>query len=292
MIPHLLILAETADPEKVSAMASVVEKYGAGVVCIGIVVTAFILLFKHMLKQNNDLLNRIIESQENNKSDNSASPNNNCCNYREPMDKDELKDFIIEIVQQQVRILTEEKNVDVLNNYIKINDRVKPCIERIKNDFKADRVAAYVFHNGTHSSHGLPFYKYTCVSESIRRDAGITQVLNDQRALPLSMIDDEITLMLNRDGWFIIPNADTLIDSYPIVIGQMGRNKLKAAIGVSVYGPDQEILGFVVVEFKESQTCETLEGLVCRVKDRCDSLTSVFDFRRNKEDILGNSDQI
>src|SRR5574344_1514475 len=67
---------------------------------------------------------------------------------------------------------------------------------------------AYVFHNGMHSSHGLPFYKYTCLSEVIRRDRGITQVINEQKALPLTMIDDNIAIMLNREGWFVICDAD------------------------------------------------------------------------------------
>jgi hypothetical protein len=101
------------------------------------------------------------------------------------------------------------------------------------------------------------------------------------------MIDDNIAITLNREGWFVICDADKESDKYPLVIGQMGRNLLKSAIGVSIYSVDGDILGFVMVEFKKSKTKEELEGIVCRVKDRCDSLTTVFDFRRNKEDILG-----
>ena len=277
-------LSTEVSANDIGSFAEIIEKYGAGVLAIAVLAVLFIFIIKYLVKSNEKLLDTFTsELKKEIKENVPVIPES----QREIFSKEELKEFVIEIVRDEVKMLTEEKSVSVLDNHIKISSNIKPCLERAKTDFNADRVAAYVFHNGMHSSHGLPFYKYTCLSEVIRRDRGITQVINEQKALPLTMIDDNIAIMLNREGWFVICDADRESDKYPLVIGQMGRNLLKSAIGVSIYSVDGDILGFVMVEFKKSKTKEELEGIVCRVKDRCDSLTTVFDFRRNKENILG-----
>ena len=39
------------------------------------------------------------------------------------------------------------------------------CHAQIKGDnIDADRLSVYVFHNGVYSSHGLPFFKASCIS--------------------------------------------------------------------------------------------------------------------------------
>ena len=277
-------LSTEVSANDIGSFAEIIEKYGAGVLAIAVLAVLFIFIIKYLVKSNEKLLDTFTSELK-------KEIKENVPVIQEPQRElfffFLLKEFVIEIVRDEVKILTEEKSVSVLDNHIKISSNIKPCLERAKTDFNADRVAAYVFHNGMHSSHGLPFYKYTCLSEVIRRDKGITQVINEQKALPLTMIDDNIAIMLNREGWFVICDADKESDKYPLVIGQMGRNLLKSAIGVSIYSVDGDILGFVMVEFKKSKTKEELEGIVCRVKDRCDSLTTVFDFRRNKENILG-----
>ena len=277
-------LSTEVSANDIGSFAEIIEKYGAGVLAIAVLALLFIFIIKYLVKSNEKLLDTFTSELKKEIKETVPVIQEP---QRELFSKEELKEFVIEIVRDEVKILTEEKSVSVLDNHIKISSNIKPCLERAKTDFNADRVAAYVFHNGMHSSHGLPFYKYTCLSEVIRRDKGITQVINEQKALPLTMIDDNITIMLNREGWFVICDADKESDKYPLVIGQMGRNLLKSAIGVSIYSVDGDILGFVMVEFKKSKTKEELEGIVCRVKDRCDSLTTVFDFRRNKENILG-----
>lgn len=277
-------LSTEVSANDIGSFAEIIEKYGAGVLAIAVLAVLFIFIIKYLVKSNEKLLDTFTSELKKEIKESVPVIQEP---QRELFSKEELKEFVIEIVRDEVKILTEEKSVSVLDNHIKISSNIKPCLERAKTDFNADRVAAYVFHNGMHSSHGLPFYKYTCLSEVIRRDKGITQVINEQKALPLTMIDDNIAIMLNREGWFVICDADKESDKCPLVIGQMGRNLLKSAIGVSIYSVDGDILGFVMVEFKKSKTKEELEGIVCRVKDRCDSLTTVFDFRRNKENILG-----
>lgn len=277
-------LSTEVSANDISTFAEIIEKYGAGVLAIAVLAVLFVFIIKYLVKSNEKLLDTFTSEMKKEIKENvPVIPES----QKGLSSKEELKEFIIEIVRDEIKILTEEKSISVLDNHIKISSNIKPCLERAKTDFNADRVAAYVFHNGTHSSHGLPFYKYTCLSEVIRREKGITQVINEQKSLPLTMIDDNIAITLNREGWFVICDADKESDKYPLVIGQMGRNLLKSAIGVSIYSVDGDILGFVMVEFKKSKTKEELEGLVCRVKDRCDSLTTVFDFRRNKENILG-----
>ena len=277
-------LSTEVSANDIGTFAEIIEKYGAGVLAIAVLAVLFVFIIKYLVKSNEKLLDTFTSEMKKEIKENvPVIPES----QKGLSSKEELKEFIIEIVRDEIKILTEEKSISVLDNHIKISSNIKPCLERAKTDFNADRVAAYVFHNGTHSSHGLPFYKYTCLSEVIRREKGITQVINEQKSLPLTMIDDNIAITLNREGWFVICDADKESDKYPLVIGQMGRNLLKSAIGVSIYSVDGDILGFVMVEFKKSKTKEELEGLVCRVKDRCDSLTTVFDFRRNKENILG-----
>lgn len=290
MIPPIIL----ADVDTVSTFAEIIDKYGSGALALAIICFGFIFLLKRTTNTSDEikelkntigdeLKTGLKEALEANSA--TAKPD------KEPaMSRDELRDFVMDIVREQVRALKDEKDkpVDVLSNHLKINSLVKPTIERIKTDFNADRVAAYTFHNGNHSSHGFPFYKYTCIAESYRRDKGISPVLQDQRAIPLSMIDDEAVATLNKEGWFVITNTDTDVMDFPLICGQMGKNKLKSGVGVGIYSSDNDILGFILVEFKEETELDILEGLVHRIQDRCSALTIVLDYKANEDTVLSS----
>ena len=68
--------------------------------------------------------------------------------------------------------LHEEK--DLMTLFGNIHKRlIEDCREALE-ILNADRTAVYVFHNGVYSSHGLPFFKTSCICEIIKKNCGVS----------------------------------------------------------------------------------------------------------------------
>ena len=74
---------------------------------------------------------------------------------------------------------------NIVNIFMELNKTLKTECEHTMKKSNSDRSAIYVFHNGTHASHGLPFFKLTCISETISKNSNANIKIGDHSSVPL-----------------------------------------------------------------------------------------------------------
>jgi len=278
-----MLIEKMMSPDELGGFAEVFERYGFGTICCVVLIFGIFWFVKQNTKTQDRLWSKLDEL---------SKTSDTRDNGEKPMTREELKHFIEEIVHAETaKVFKDEtrKNVDILSNYNKISKAIRPMLLKAKDDFDADRISVYVFHNGTHSSHGLPFYKYTCIQEIVRREKQVTPRIAEQQGVPLSVMDELSSTSINEDGGFVIDDLVSLEYAFPMAIARLKRDGFNAAVAVSVYNENSETVGFVYLTFLDKKTKEELLSIKERVGDRAMSLSSVMDFNEHREDILSGN---
>ena len=186
MMQNTILLTTTIDNYSITSNADEIEKYADMIKNYGpatIIIAVFIFVFlsillvivkntlsvnKQNMKQQEELLEKMMEEKDN---------------------------------KDKVQIPVKEKNI--IEVFVKIDDSIKNILRKISDNIDADRLSVYVFHNGVYSSHGLPFFKASCISE-ITKGCEIAKKVNVHNNLPLSIFDD-IIKALYKDGKLSMP---------------------------------------------------------------------------------------
>lgn len=184
--------------------------------------------------------------------------------------QDKMLNTILDMIKQQNKLLDDKcntldgtngkekivvKETNIIEMFVKTSNQLKNILNSLRDETSASRVGVYVFHNGNFSSHGLPFFKTSCISEVISKNGGVPKVINIQQNMPLEMFDDTIKVLYNN-GYECITNVDESTDIYPYYTGIMKSNGVEASIGAAIYDSDNNILGVVIVDFSHTITKE------------------------------------
>lgn len=237
--------------DQVSKMAETVSQYGPAIVILSVFLIMFLILFfalvhtnqKHMdrmAKQNDEIFNRIFTSLP-------------------------AKDY------------DEE---DIVEIFTRLNDVFKEECKRINEKTKSSRTAIYVFHNGTVASHGLPFFKMTCVSEWISRSSGFSEQMSKHTNLNLALFSSLIT-ELHSHGEYIISDCGNMSDIEPYTYTFMST-RAKTSIFICVYDSNNRIMAFINTEFKECVDRRDLENIRNIIRDSCAKIQPVLEFSSYK----------
>lgn len=278
----LEILTQEIDPETLGGFAEVFERYGFGTICCVVIVLGIFWFVKQNTKTQDRLWDKLDEL-----SSKSQQPTQQSSGIG--LNKDELKDFIVDIVREETsKILKTEKtqNVDVLKTYSKISKTIQPMMIKAKDDFDADRISMFVFHNGTHSSHGLPFYKYTCIQEVLNREKLAPSRIAEQQGAPLSILDNmTLTQLAESDGFIIDVSMDYI---FPMATARLKRDGFKSSVAITIKAGDDEVIGFIYMGFSDERSKDELNDIMIRMSERASSVASILDFNKNRDEILGD----
>lgn len=130
---------------------------------------------------------------------------------------------------------------NIVNIFMELNKTLKSACDRTMRKTNSDRTAIYVFHNGTHASHGLPFFKITCICETISKNSNTNVKISEHSGVPISMFDYIITnLFYNSDHKINIENI-----SDPSEIVFLKNTKIKECFFIPIYDDDNNMMGFV-----------------------------------------------
>ena len=178
---------------------------------------------------------------------------------------EEYKDGMVEITNKMVdQILetydkkkpTEENEPELMKTFVKLresmHDYCKDCMDKLK----VDRLAIYLFHNGAHSTHGIKFFKVSCICENVRIGSGIREHSIEHSNIPLNLFDKMIDKLLS-DGEYIIINDDNLQSMNCRIF--ISSDKIKYAIAEAIFDKNNVILGFVIIESSKEYDEETTE---------------------------------
>lgn len=248
--------------EDVNQYIDLINTYGASTVIIAVFLVVLLSMFGYILRNNQKTNNQLVKQQQ------------------------ELVDMLLCKKDDNEEDKKEEhqtiiKEPDIVQVFLDINSSIKEILKDIFDDIDSQRIAIYVFHNGVYSSHGLPFFKTSCVCEFIQKNCGVTKSINSHTGLPLQMFDTGISY-IHKNGKISICDIDDesneIVHDCPILAGMFKNNNIKSASAISIYDHDNNILGILMAEFTEIRDEEFLENIENVLIDKAPLLSPILEY--------------
>lgn len=142
---------------------------------------------------------------------------------------------------------TPERQENLMNVFLRINNSLKHTCRELLNEIDSDRVAFYLFHNGTHSTRGVPFLKTSCICEFSKSGYNAYHLIQEHKDLPISFLGSLVSDLVEKRE-FVIYKNDTIMDAF---ISRIILNEEdKTCLFCGIFDPDSgEVLGFITAEF-------------------------------------------
>ena len=178
---------------------------------------------------------------------------------------EEYKDGMVEITKKVVDQILDtydkkqndvKKEPDLMVTFAKLRESMHDYCKDCMDDIRADRLAIYLFHNGSHSTHGIKFFKVSCICESVRIGSGIREHSIEHSNIPLNLFDEMIDGLL-KDGEYIIINDGNLQNKNSRIF--ISSDKIKYAIAESIFDKNNVILGFILIESSKDYNLTAVE---------------------------------
>ena len=238
------IVAETINNNAEETMTQVesytqlINTYGASAVIVAVFIVVLIAMLFYILRANNVTHKQMIAQQQ------------------------ELVNMMMEMVKRGENIEKESKKPTIIKEpnlvelFLNINGTIKDTLKDISEDLETDRTSVYVFHNGVFSSHGLPFFKISCVCEVVKKGSGVIKHLKDHAGMPLQLFDNTIS-NIYKNGRMTVYDADNeedeIVQTSPVLCGMLKNNSVKSATGIAIYDHDNNIMGILMVEYSDKK---------------------------------------
>jgi len=153
---------------------------------------------------------------------------------------------IDDLINKLVSKDTEEDIDEKLSNYAKNANRVRVLINRILNEFEADRIAVYEFHNGGKSISGVDFKKCSNTYETTNK--GIDELYNEQQNLPISVNFLWNKLLIDKKPIFI-SNIHTLEQTDNTIFQILDSQGIKSYYSKLILNYNSKPIGFIVITY-------------------------------------------
>ena len=216
------------------------------IVIIGLMLLITILLILIISMQ---MQKRFIESMKNQY----VQDNIKIKNYYDESNK-KLIDEVLKItkltaiVDKKEKQIDEKSEKDLFNTFVKLRNSMKDHCIKTMNEINSDRIAIYLFHNGTISTHGVKFFKMSCICEKVAIGSGVKEQSIDQANIPINLFDDMIEQLIDHGKYIIIKDDDTANSNHRIFIS---AKKIKYSQAVAIFDNDNNIIGFILAEMSE-----------------------------------------
>lgn len=134
---------------------------------------------------------------------------------------------------------------DLMNIFVKLRGAIKEtCINTMTN-IGAVRIAIYLLHNGTKSTHGINFFKMSCICEKVAVGSGVRERMIEHTNIPINLFDEMIEKLINYNRYIVMNNDD--INDYNKKIF-ISADKIKYTQLIAIYDINNNMLGFVAAE--------------------------------------------
>lgn len=257
--------------EPIVNIAGSINDYGILVVIAALMIVVFMAIITVFIKNNN--------------SSTQATINQNTQFVQALIDQNnELIERLSELTEANKELVTsaaepyDKKNlVDI---FLELNHVLKGTCKNAQESLKAGRVAVYVFHNGAVSSHGLPFFKLSCVSEWINRGSGFNVKIHEETNLPLTIFSSVVEEVKMHNS--VIVNQQSISKTTePVFYSWMASNNIGTCFIQGIYSSvDNTPMGYVSIEYSEEiiDVEDILPIVRTELKQACIKCAPVLEF--------------
>lgn len=236
-------VVESAKNSSPDGFAQMIADYGPTVVILAVFLSLFVFIVLALLKKS-------LKSNEEEKEQ----------NYRDDMAKvvDEIVSHLLPELQS-IPAKTEEGNNDT--GQLPVPNSTKSLVEEtvktaiiFKNVSKTaltsldcQRIAIYVFHNGTKAISGYPFIKFSCIYEYTNHNVEATIRGRNHKDVIIYEYSDLVNTLIT-DNEYVCSNIDN-IDSQDQIVKFIAGSDVKSIYMRAIKSEDDDIIGFTVAEF-------------------------------------------
>lgn len=206
--------------QDVGLLSHYINEYGPLVVILAVFLIVFLAIIGYILREN--------------KKSNEASVE---------LNEQIVTSILNNYFENNSHVITPKKydERNIVNIFMELNKTLKSACDRTMRKTNSDRTAIYVFHNGTHASHGLPFFKITCVCETISKNSNVNVKISEHSSVPISMFETIVSgLFYNSEHRINMNNT-----SDPTEIVFLQNTKIKECFFIPIYDDDNNMMGFV-----------------------------------------------
>ena len=168
-----------------------------------------------------------------------------------------LTNEMIRVIQSQQEELQSHRHLDkeLFSTFIKIKQAIKSYCYSTASDINAGRLAIYLFHNGTSSTHGVSFVKMSCICEKVAIGSGVRERMMDHSNIPINLFDDMAEELIDAGKYIIMGDDQSCSETLRRLF--ISSHKIKYTQLVSIYDADNTILGFVCAEMSNDYSRES-----------------------------------
>lgn len=202
---------------------------------------------------------------------------------RDKRDQELIDRLTIEHEEKEKEAQTEKNLVAI---FIRLNLVLKDECRQLQEKLNCNRVGIYVYHNGSKSLSGVPFFKTTCISEWLTRRLMVKTTLRQHTDVPLGMYYNIISDLF-VDGYKIIPDRDEIKSTEPAVYEQLCKLCSRSSVIISIKNNEEAPIGGIVIEFDDNLTDkDRIDTIVATGKELSSKISLLLDYSiYSKEDI-------
>lgn len=253
------IANNAASPDTVERYAELINRYGALIVIAAVFLVIILAVMVIMLKSYQKTQN-LIQTQNQTMFE---AILDNLASSKEEKTKD------------------KEEHKELVDIFIKMSIPIRSTLEVLADKLNADRTSVYVFHNGTNTSHGLPFIKISCLTEVMKRGTLVARKVLQHQGLPLSTFDKSISYLVSSQVGYILNNGED--DRFPAIKNMLMSAGVLSAGFLALYDDDNNMLGIIITEFATTKTEEEMESIIEVMKDESLKIIPVLDYADYQE---------
>lgn len=175
----------------------------------------------------------------------------------------------------------KEEHKELVDIFVKMSIPIRSTLEVLAEKVNADRTSVYVFHNGTNTSHGLPFIKISCLTEVMKRGTLVARKVLQHQGLPLSTFDKSISCLVSSQVGYVLNNEED--DRFPAIKNMLNTAGVLSAGFLALYDDDNNMLGIIISEFATIKTEEEMESVIDVMKEESLKIIPVLDYADYQE---------
>lgn len=179
---------------------------------------------------------------------------------------------------------------NIVDIFLELNGVLKSVCKKTQESLQTGRSAIYVFHNGASASHGLPFFKMSCVSEWVPRGGEFTAKMREETNLPLSLFSIIVQNIKETDT-VIEYDQDTMPLLDPMYYNWMVLNGIGKCFIKGIYSQaESSPMGYIIIEYSDDEDSSvnvTNESIIKELNEaaiKCVPVLEFSEYRKMRSD--------
>lgn len=170
--------------------------------------------------------------------------------------------FAKQLLEQYKQMMSNGDNSEdntekaLFGTFLKLRGAIKENCVSAMNKINAARLAIYLLHNGVYSTHGINFFKMSCICEKVAVGSGVRERMIEHTNIPINLFDEMIDKIITNNRYIIMNNDAVQSTNHKIFISS---DKIKYAQLIAIYDVNNNMLGFVLAEMDHSYTKDSAD---------------------------------